>query len=777
MDKWVLATFGLVCSILLTLGALSFFGLRAIDWQLQTQQSRAVTKLALIEDVAQDAGQMQAEVLLQVLAADAKEKARLCDSIRARADNIAKSLAGYERMVDGDAERQLCQRVTNARKAYWLETDHLLSMNMTNHAPQTAKWIVSTQAPLYDNYIEAINNLSEDLQTDAGQSALATADFISRLRVIDNVLVAAAICIAVGTGVAVLIVARRLREDNHRLQNEIAERKKAEQKISLQYSLSRAVAKSATVQQCERLVLEAIGQSVHYDLGLLWVVDHRSDALKCEQTWHGEDSRLAAFAAAMNQRTFSKGAGIPGRVWAAGQASFSGDISGAGCDCLKAAGEAGLGRAFAVPVLDGRGVTGVAEFFARPGGAGGDGVLEICGNLGVELGQAFEHKRVQEQLYQSQKMETVGKLAAGVAHEFNSIMTAIIGQSAMLFDDLPPGSSLQRNATEISKAAERATSLTRQLLAYGRKQILNPEVLDLNKVLAGMDTMLRHLMGKEADVLIVPGPGSAAIRADAGQIEQLIMNIAMNAADAMPNGGKLTLETSNILLEDDSAGRWPDVKPGAYVVLAVTDTGSGMTEEVKARAFDPFFTTKEPGKGTGLGLSTCQGIVKQSNGHISLYSEPGRGSTFKIFLPQAQSCPKAPVRSAGKTELPRGSETILMVEDDPALRNMAGTLLQRLGYRVLAAADGVDALKLACQGGVGHIDLLFTDVIMPHMSGKELSDRIRAAYPKTQTLFTSAYAENAIVHQGVLAPGVKLLQKPFTPAMLAGRIREVLDGR
>ena len=335
MDKWVLATFGLVCSILLTLGGLSFFGLRAIDWQIQTQQSRAVTKLALIEDTAQDAGQMQAEVLLQVLATDAKEKARLYDSIHARADNNAKSLAGYERMVDGEAERQLCLRVMTTRQAYWLETDRLLSINRTNHSPQTSELIVTTQAPLYDNYIEAINNLSEDLQTDAGQSGAATAGFISRLTVIDNVLVLAAIGIAIGTGVAILIVARRLREDNHRLQTEIAERKRAEQQISLQYSLSRAVAKSATVQQCARLVLEAIGQSVHYDLGLLWVVDHRSDALKCEQTWHGNDPRLAAFAASMNNKTFGKGAGLPGRVWAAGQASFAGNISAAGCDCLK----------------------------------------------------------------------------------------------------------------------------------------------------------------------------------------------------------------------------------------------------------------------------------------------------------------------------------------------------------------------------------------------------------------------------------------------------------
>jgi len=385
-----------------------------------------------------------------------------------------------------------------------------------------------------------------------------------------------------------------------------------------------------------------------------------------------------------------------------------------------------------------------------------------------------DRKRLEARLSQSQKLETVGKLAGGFAHEFNSILTAIIGQSELLLSDLPAGSPLAKNVTEISVAAGRAARLTKQLLAYGRKQFLQPEALDLNKVLAGMEGMFRHLMGGAVDTQIAPSPGLQLVKVDAGQIEQVIMNMVINARDAMPNGGKLMLETANATFDQESVGRYPELKAGDYIMLAITDTGTGMSEEVKARIFEPFFSTKGVGQGTGLGLSTCYGIVKQSGGHISVYSETGRGTTFKIYLPQVER-QAIPVRHPGSLELPRGTETILLVEDDPALREMAATLLRRLGYTVLAAANGVEALSLKQQRDTGHIDLLFTDVVMPHMSGKELADRVRALYPHTKILFTSAYTENAIVHQGVLDKGVVLLQKPFTPSALARKLREVLD--
>lgn len=386
-----------------------------------------------------------------------------------------------------------------------------------------------------------------------------------------------------------------------------------------------------------------------------------------------------------------------------------------------------------------------------------------------------ERKRLEALLLQSHKMETVGKLAGGVAHEFNSIMTAIIGQCELLLGDLNAESPLVKNATEIHKAAGRAATLTRQLLAYGRKQILEPEILDLNSVLTGMGNTLRHLLGRNTDIRIAPATGLRSIKADARQIEQVITNMAMNAADAMPKGGKLTLETANVSFDEERANLYPDLKAGDYVMLGITDTGTGMSAEVKARVFDPFFSTKGVGGGTGLGLSTCYGIIKQSGGHISIYSEPNRGTTFKIYLPQIEPQAKVPVPRLSAPGLPGGTETILLVEDDPALLEMAATLLRRLGYTVLTAANGPEALRIHQQRTGGYVDLLFTDVVMPQMGGKELADRLLALSPQTRVIFTSAYTEHAIVHQGVLNQGVALLQKPFTPTALAHKVREMLD--
>ncbi|MDD5260328.1 MAG: ATP-binding protein [Methylacidiphilales bacterium] len=389
--------------------------------------------------------------------------------------------------------------------------------------------------------------------------------------------------------------------------------------------------------------------------------------------------------------------------------------------------------------------------------------------------QIVERKRNEAQLLQSQKLETVGKLAGGVAHEFNSILTAIICRSELLHGDLPAGSPLSESTAEIKKAAARAATLTRQLLAYGRRQFLQPEALDLNAVLAGMENTLRHLMGEGTDLRIVPTAGLKAVNADLGQIEEVIINLAMNAADAMPNGGKLTLETANITFGEESMGRDAELKPGGYVMLAITDTGTGMSEELRSRVFEPFFTTKDIGQGTGLGLSSCYGIIKQSGGHISVYSEPGRGTTFKIYLPQVEPQTKTPIQSPAPPDLPGGTEAVLVVEDDSALREMAAVLLARLGYTVFTAADGNEALKLMQRRDIKRIDLLFTDVVMPHMTGQELSERVVALYPGVKILFTSAYTENAIVHQGVLDKGAVLLQKPFTPSDLARKLREVLD--
>jgi CheY-like chemotaxis protein len=289
--------------------------------------------------------------------------------------------------------------------------------------------------------------------------------------------------------------------------------------------------------------------------------------------------------------------------------------------------------------------------------------------------------------------------------------------------------------------------------------------------------MFRHLMGGNVDVRIISAADLRRVKADAGQIEQVIINVAINARDAMPQGGKLTLETANVTFSPEQVGRYSDFQPGNYVMLAITDTGVGMSPEVKARVFEPFFSTKGVGQGTGLGLATCYGIIKQSGGHIGVYSEPGRGTTFKIYLPQVPDETTVPPLVRELADLPHGTETILLVEDDAALREMAAEFLRRLGYQVLVAADGLNALNLVGQRGKEPLDLLFTDVVMPQLNGKELSERVLALHPETRILFTSAYTENAITHQEVLGPDAAMLQKPFTPSALALKVREVLAAR
>ncbi len=388
-------------------------------------------------------------------------------------------------------------------------------------------------------------------------------------------------------------------------------------------------------------------------------------------------------------------------------------------------------------------------------------------------------KRLEDQLRQAQKMEAVGRLAGGVAHDFNNLLTAILGSVELLLRELEPASPLRQDAAEIKKAGERAAALTRQLLAYSRRQVLNPEVLDLNRVVADMDRMLQRLIGEDVDLLTRPAPDLDAVRADRGQIEQVLVNLVLNARDAMPQGGKLTIETANVELDPGYVETHEGARAGAYALLAVSDTGSGMDAETTAHLFEPFFTTKEVGKGTGLGLATVYGIVKQSEGYITAYSEPGHGTTFKIYLPRAAApgaaspTPPAPPAPQGKATA-RGSETILVVEDEEAVRSLSRRALEASGYTVLAAADGPDAVRLL-ERYRGPIHLVLTDVIMPGMNGRELAQRLVQRRPGLRVLYMSGYPGDAIVHRGALEPGTAFLQKPFMPEDLARKVREVLD--
>jgi signal transduction histidine kinase len=383
-------------------------------------------------------------------------------------------------------------------------------------------------------------------------------------------------------------------------------------------------------------------------------------------------------------------------------------------------------------------------------------------------------RKSEEELRHSQKMEAVGRLAGGVAHDFNNLLTAIIGYAELISTRVTSNTLAKQNADLIRKAGEQAAALTRQLLAFSRKQLLQPKVIDLNALVVEMEKLLRRVIGERFDLQTHPEAEIGRVKADPSQIEQVVLNLGVNARDAMPKGGKLIIRTANVRLDETSAREISaSLVPGDYVLLSVTDTGAGMDEETKSHIFEPFFTTKGPGKGTGLGLATVYGIVRQTGGGISVKSEPGRGSTFKIYLPMVLAPLDYTRTVAAPVEKPHNFETILVVEDEEIVRDLVCAVLEEEGYNVLCAGDGLEALDLA-ENFDGTIDLLVTDVIMPHMNGPELAARLVDVRPEMKVLYVSGYSDNDIGDHGMLDSGFELLQKPFTPQTLAGKIREVI---
>jgi two-component system cell cycle sensor histidine kinase/response regulator CckA len=398
---------------------------------------------------------------------------------------------------------------------------------------------------------------------------------------------------------------------------------------------------------------------------------------------------------------------------------------------------------------------------------------ELTGVLGVTR-DITSRRYLEEQLRQAQKMEVVGRLAGGVAHDFNNLLTAILGYCELLLAAMDEGTPEGKDVTEIKLAAERAALLTRQLLAFSRRQVLRPKRLDLNAVIENLGKMLERVIGEDIELALLPGPRLGQVMADPVQIEQVILNLAVNARDAMPQGGRLTIKTANVNLDENYARLHAEVEPGPYVLLAVSDTGCGMDVSIRSNIFEPFFTTKEAGIGTGLGLSMVYGIVKQSGGHIWVYSEPGQGTVFKIYLPRLQAARETAASGPAAEIIPQGRETILLVEDEEVVRQVTHRILQRQGYTVLDAKDGQDALEILEQHP-GPVHLMVTDLVMPGMNGRELALKMTAAHPEIKVLYMSGYAENGIVNQGVLEEGIVYIQKPFEARVLAYRVRELLD--
>ena len=566
--------------------------------------------------------------------------------------------------------------------------------------------------------------------------------------------------------------------------SDITERKRAEERLTAQYAVTRVLAEARTLEEAVPKIMQAVGQNLEWDYGIFWRVDRAAGVLRCLDEWHNTRLKADVFMADMWKRTFKQGEGLLGRIWASGKAGWITDIAeDTGCPRQEPARAVGFHGALGFPVRVGGEIEGVIELLSQHVRTPDDELLKMIDDIGLKIEQFGDRTRAQEalqqteaQLRQSQKMEAVGRLAGGVAHDFNNLLTVIRGYSELLLARMGPDDPMRKDMGEVKKAADRASGLTRQLLAFSRRQFIAPKVIDLNALVANMDGMLRRLLGEDVvELCIELSPQAGAIRADAGQIEQVIMNLAVNARDAMPKGGRLTIETRNVTIGSPTRQLPTVVKPGSYVLLAVRDTGHGMDAETQSHLFEPFFTTKEKGKGTGLGLSTVYGIVKQNGGQIVVESNPGQGAAFKIYFPLVEQGVQGTAGSSDPAAPLHGRETILLVEDEPAVRGLVHETLRLYGYTVLEARHGIEALMTGAKHQ-GPIHLLLTDVVMPQMSGPEVAEKIQVVRPGIKVLYMSGYPDHPIFEQGGISRGTSFLSKPFAPNVLAKKVREVLDG-
>lgn len=565
---------------------------------------------------------------------------------------------------------------------------------------------------------------------------------------------------------------------------DITDRRKAERRLASQYAVTRVLSESVTLEEAAPRVIQAVGESLEWDYGVFWRFDKQTSVLRCLNQWQAPTFKGDEFVSADWQQSFHSGEGLPGRVWASGEPYWVVDVTVDPRFVRSSlAAQVGLHGGFGLPVKVGEEVEGVIEFFSRYVREPDEELLKMATDIGLKLGQFGERTKAvkalhqtEAQLRQSQKMEAVGRLAGGVAHDFNNLLTVIRGYSELVLSRLSAGDPSKRELEEVKKAADRAASLTGQLLAFSRRQFVATKIVDLNALVANMDGMLRRLLGEDiVELCSELDPDLGAIKADPGQIEQIIMNLAVNARDAMPTGGRLTVETRNVSIRKKTFRDMLVLEKGNYVLLAVKDTGHGMDEETQSHIFEPFFTTKDKGKGTGLGLSTVYGIVKQSGGVIGVETKVGSGTTFKIYFPRVDGLVENGAPEAPNKENVQGRETILLVEDEPAVRGLVHETLRLQGYTVLEARHGIEAL-LAGTKYLGTIHLLLTDVVMPQMSGPEVAEKLLLVRPDMKVLYMSGYPDHPVFSQGGIKQDTSFLQKPFTPTALAEKVREVLDG-
>ncbi|MGE3154040.1 MAG: ATP-binding protein [Nitrospiraceae bacterium] len=564
---------------------------------------------------------------------------------------------------------------------------------------------------------------------------------------------------------------------------DITERRRTEQRLAAQFAITQILAESKSIQDICPKILQAICDHLGWSVGVWWMLDKPHQRLNCFDIRVSAPGVAEEFVGETWRLCFTVGNGLPGRIWAAGKPAWISDVTtDPNFPRRSSAFQAGLHGAFGFPIRVGQEVHGVIELYVMEVREPDEELLKMAADFGFRIGQLIERLRAEEalrqteeQLRQSQKMEAVGRLAGGIAHDFNNLLTVIRGYCELIMGRLRSDDPMRKEVEEVKKAGDRAAGLTNQLLAFSRRQFVSTKTLDLNEVISGMDGMLRRLIGEDlVELGTVLAPSLGKIKADPTQIEQVIMNLAVNSHDAMPDGGKLTVSTANVMIDKRHRLAPVMLEPGAYVLLTIQDTGCGMDPEIRSHIFEPFFTTKEKGKGTGLGLSTVYGIVKQTGGHIEVDSMPGEGATFRIYFPCVEEADLVAESNGGMQSEVRGKETVLVVEDEPAVRYLVQETLRMHGYSVLLARHGIEALLTGAKH-LGPIHLLLTDVVMPQMSGPEVAEKLCLARPELKVLYMSGYPDHPVFAKGGIRVNAALLQKPFSPQELAQKVREVLD--